>query len=674
MTLSPMTKLRTLAPYQKSAFVLVGVFLFAILVCFGLATREPDYPPNDGVIELPVEGMGSAFVGEYGEALIEPEGGLSLPDLATRSDWVRLHTRYIGFGAISKPIWIRVALENTTNKPITIRIDTRRVAFKQMQMFLTGDRGETQRKILDYTYEAPFSARPVNHRILVVDTELAPKETTMLYVRYRGIYNSVLPIRVAKPEAFERADKYELFWASLFYGLLGATFFLTILTWWLTGWRLSMSFGFFLLSSLLSIWSVEGYVDQLLIPTKTAMTARLTDTIYLINYGAILLISRNIFDLKHKAPWLDRISIWGIVIIFALALFHFFIGISSREVFVPLALSARVASLALHAAVGIWAVLNREKGGSVFALSAVLLTIASAYMVTDETFGYPYGGIPFTLRWLITIEIIAFATAIAQHVLGIRQERDAALKADLKATRERLRLNEALQESQSAYQLAQERASDLRHRLHSVSHDILQPLSSLKSAVVSADPASLENGQALSDAFEYLEALATENLPGQVGHHTEVSAKDKAPLSLVLDSIVTMFADDAAQKGIALDWDRDISEPCLVDPVLTMRAISNLVSNSIRHTDEGAVRLSVQAENAVITIKVVDTGKGMTAHECSAFLEEGVKGEGSTGSGLGLGIVRNAVAQLGGTFELHSEIGVGTTALLTIPAGPEDCL
>lgn len=651
----------------KTIFVLAGVFLFAFFTCFSLATREPVYPPNQGVIELPVEGMASKFLGEYGEGLVEPEGPLSVKDVATRSDWEKLNTRYIGFGAISQPIWIRAELKNLTDRPLTVRFDTRRVAFKRMQMFLSPDNGDTVQTILDYSYEAPFSERPVNHRILVTDAILAANESTTLYVRYRGIYNSVLPMRLASPQAFERADKHEVFWASMSYGLIGATFFLILLTWWLTGWRLSLSFGFFLLSSLLSIWSVEGYIDQLIIPTKTVMTARLTDTLYLINYGAILLISRNIFDLKTKAPRLDRVSIWAINAIFAFAAFHFFIGVPARDVFVPMALTARVSSLALHAYVGIWAVLNRENGGTAFSLSAVLLTVASIYMVMDETFGFPYGGIPFTLRWLVNIEIIAFATAIAQHVFGIRRERDAALKADLAATRERLRLSEALQQSQTDYQRARDRAGELRERLQTVSHDILQPLSSLKASVASVDPKSMEKGQALAEAFDYLEALATQNLPNSQVATAPVVDKEDVPLSLILSSVVAMFAEDAHKKGLDLTYVDNVTDDCLVDPLLTMRAVSNLVSNSIRHTQEGEIRITATLSADAIRIEVRDTGEGMTTAQLTSFLQSGVKGETSTGSGLGLAIVRDTMEQMGGDFDITSTKDEGTLATLKLP-------
>ena len=651
----------------RTAITLNVFILLSLVVCFLLTTREGEPVPNDGIIDLPVEGFSSRFVGLYGEALLDAPADATIKQISQSQSWQTLDTRYIGFGAISEPVWLRVTLRNLENQPITVRFDTRRVAFKSMQFFLTADEGTSAHQFLDYTYKAPFSERPVDHRILVADAELGPLEETVLYVHYEGLYNSVLPMRIAHPEAFERADKHEIFWASNFYGFIGATFFLTIITWWLTGWRLSISFGVFLIASLLSVWSVEGYVDQLVIPTKNAITAHLTDAIYLWTYGAILLLSRNLFDVRRKAPVLDRLLRFSIIGIFGISFVHLFIGIDSRNVFVPIALTCRVASLALHASVGVWAIYHREKGGTIFTMSAVLLTIASAYMVVDETFGFPYGGIPFTLRWLVTIEVIAFATAIVLNVAGVKRERDLALVADLRATREKLRLNEALRDSQSAYETARLRAFEYRNRLQSVSHDILQPLGSLKSALQQNLPPDSDARQPLNEAFEYLQALAQENLPAAQKNKTTSDEREETPVELVLDAVVAMFATEASEKDIDLKWDIDLDQSVSTDPILLMRAVSNLVANAIRYTQTGSVTLSASNSNTEVTIAVTDTGPGLSQDEITSIMQRGVSGSASDGSGLGLSIVQEAVDAMGGVFTLSSSPGAGTQAICIIP-------
>jgi len=523
--------------------------VISLVFCSLLSTREGAIPPNDGVITLPLEGFSSAFLGEYGEALYPADADATILDVSQSDDWQKLETRYVSFGSLADPAWLRVKLHNIKDEPITVRVDTRRVAFKWMNLYLTPDGGRTVNQFLDYSYDAPFSDRPINHRILVADVVLQPGEKTELYVHYEGLYISMLPIRVAAPRSFELADKHELVWSSLFYGFMLAAFFLTILTWSLTGWRLSVSVGVFLTFSLLSVWSVEGYIDQFLVPNKNQITAHLTDAIYLWNYAGLLLLSRNIFDLKPKAPIIDRIMLGAIYLILLISFLHLFVGVFPRHSFVVLSFAARVLSVALYAVVGIWAVANNEKGGTIFTVSAVLLTMAAAFTVFVDTFGFQQGGIPATMRNLVTIETVAFAIAIAQNVAAIRSERDAALVADLRATREKLRLNEALRDSQSAYERARLRAFDYRNRLQSVSHDILQPLSSLKAALYANLPADSDARKPLSEAFEYLQSLAYENLPAAKQAARAQGDENQTPVTLVMDAVVAMYVNDAAARA-----------------------------------------------------------------------------------------------------------------------------
>lgn len=655
------------APAVRVPLTLALVIAISLFVCSLLATREAPIPANDGVISLPLEGFSSAFLGEYGEALHPSDANATILDVNQRHDWEKLQTRYISFGALADPAWVRVKLQNTTDEPITVRVDTRRVAFKWMKLYLTPDGGQTVNQFLDYSYDDPFSNRPVNHRILVADMVLQPGEKTELYVHYEGLYISMLPIRVAAPSSFELADKYELVWSSLFYGFMVAAFFLTILTWSLTGWRLSVSLGIFLTVSLLSVWSVEGYIDQYLVPTKNQITEHLTDAIYLWNYVGLLLLSRNIFDLKLKAPILDQVMLWAIRLILLVSLLHLLFGIFPRDSFVVMSFAARVSSVALYAVVGIWAVANNEKGGTIFTASAVLLTMAATFTVLVDTFGFQQGGIPGTMRILVTIETIAFAIAIAQNVAAIRSERDAALVADLRATREKLRLNEALRDSQSAYERARLRAFEYRNRLQSVSHDILQPLSSLQAALHDNLPADSEARKPLIEAFEYLQALANKNLPAAKRVAGTQPGENETPISLVLDAVVAMFVSEAAAKGIDLKRHLAVEDTVSADPVLLMRTVSNLVANAIRYTSEGTVTVSAQKTDGNVTIEVRDTGPGLSRQQIEQVLQHGVSGEQSNGSGLGLSIVQEALDELGGSFELISTPGTGTIARCLIP-------
>ena len=111
------------------------------------------------------------------------------------------------------------------------------------------------------------------------------------------------------------------------------------------------------------------------------------------------------------------------------------------------------------------------------------------------------------------------------------------------------------------------------------------------------------------------------------------------------------------------------------DPLLIRRAVTNLLSNALRHTPAGGqVVLSVEQANAHgVVLKVSDTGCGIAPkdllRDCGAVscLSRGTA-RCAGGTGLGLAIVKSIAALHGGTFALESRPGQGTTALIHFPA------
>jgi two-component system heavy metal sensor histidine kinase CusS len=112
------------------------------------------------------------------------------------------------------------------------------------------------------------------------------------------------------------------------------------------------------------------------------------------------------------------------------------------------------------------------------------------------------------------------------------------------------------------------------------------------------------------------------------------------------------------------------------DPLLIRRALTNLLSNALRHTPSGGqIDLTVEdGPDRTVVLKVSDTGCGIQPadlpHDCGP---RPCPSRGAArcagGTGLGLAIVRSIAALHGGTFALESRPGQGTTAILHFP-GP----
>jgi signal transduction histidine kinase/CheY-like chemotaxis protein len=109
----------------------------------------------------------------------------------------------------------------------------------------------------------------------------------------------------------------------------------------------------------------------------------------------------------------------------------------------------------------------------------------------------------------------------------------------------------------------------------------------------------------------------------------------------------------------------------LTDEVALTSILRNLLSNGIKYTDRGEVRLSAQAAGDTVQITVSDTGIGIAAGLQRQVFEEfyQVPGVRRGGTGLGLPYARRLAQILGGDLELTSEAGAGTTVVLSLPHG-----
>jgi signal transduction histidine kinase len=107
----------------------------------------------------------------------------------------------------------------------------------------------------------------------------------------------------------------------------------------------------------------------------------------------------------------------------------------------------------------------------------------------------------------------------------------------------------------------------------------------------------------------------------------------------------------------------------LTDEVALTSILRNLLSNGIKYTDRGEVRLNVRVAGPSLEITVADTGMGIPPGLHERVFEEfyQVPGIRRGGTGLGLPYARRLAGLLGGDLDLTSEPGSGTTAVLRLP-------
>jgi len=129
----------------------------------------------------------------------------------------------------------------------------------------------------------------------------------------------------------------------------------------------------------------------------------------------------------------------------------------------------------------------------------------------------------------------------------------------------------------------------------------------------------------------------------------------------------------AHNSSVALIFEEPQDLPMLhTDEGKVAQILRNFISNSLKYTEQGEVRVSAERTGDAVTFSVSDTGIGIAPADQSRIFEDFVQVESalqkrSKGTGLGLPLSRKLAELLGGNVALRSQIGVGSMFSATIP-------
>lgn len=150
-----------------------------------------------------------------------------------------------------------------------------------------------------------------------------------------------------------------------------------------------------------------------------------------------------------------------------------------------------------------------------------------------------------------------------------------------------------------------------------------------------------------------------------------------SPISIVKDAMSLMHF-KAREKGLLLGFcnETDIPNAIQTDPVRLRQIAVNLIGNAIKFTDRGSIKVSLSCDpiRELLSLKVEDTGIGMTQEQISKLFHPFTQADTSTtrrfgGTGLGLRICQRLANMLGGDVKVDSRWGRGSTFVATVSTG-----
>ena len=243
---------------------------------------------------------------------------------------------------------------------------------------------------------------------------------------------------------------------------------------------------------------------------------------------------------------------------------------------------------------------------------------------------------------------------------------------------ENARLYENLKRQERATQRA-ERLASLGTLTAGLAHEIRNPLVSVKT-FLQLLPERL-NDTEFRTTFLEITTSEVERITRLLSQLLEF-ARPAEPqlrhedLGTVIEQMGLLVRNEAAKKQITLDWNAPEGLPKVVlDAEQIKQVLLNLLKNAVEATPEGGrVRMEVRPVRKAgtlqqVQVEVSDSGSGIPEEDLEKIFTPFFTTK-DTGTGLGLAIAHRIIEDHGGTMEVTSQVGRGTTFLITLPIDP----
>ena len=334
------------------------------------------------------------------------------------------------------------------------------------------------------------------------------------------------------------------------------------------------------------------------------------------------------------------------------------------------------------------------KGGEETLLSILNKTLKGmpSGMLTSALAIYDSTADKVTFLDFVKDNMLAFFLATGFSALSIiviilvllRKARKAEAAAKL-AANDTQKLNEKLE---IALKKAEDASLAKTSFLNNMSHDIRTPMN-----VILGYAQLMENelnGKDIPEVLEHLEKLQQSGnlLLSIINNVLDMARIESGRMEIdenycriedVWKSLFAVFDEKARKKNISLHYTMNVEhEHVLTDVTKIKEILVNILSNAIKYTPAGgSVMVYVdelpcdESGYMIVRIRISDTGIGMSQDYLTKIFEAFTREKNTTkskiaGTGLGMSIVKNYVDLLGGTIDVESELGKGSTFTVTL--------
>ena len=576
------------------------------------------------------------------------------------------------FGFEKSPIWLRLDLQNAENG-LQERILLMRTNFVT-EISVWHEQSGQVAKVLEQNLASPFSSRPIDYHHLATTLQLEPLADSTVWIRYRTTGITAMPLAVETNMSFTTLSSREMARNFAFYGVMIVLIFASLLALVITRARIFLWYLLYSGCVTIYIFHRDGYAFQLfwreygLWNSYASLPLAGLLTIFAAQF------TRAYLDTGSDMRRLDKVLL--AVIFFQAATISasaFFDGEPIKQmmtVSIPLSaiifLSAGLLGLA-------------KKGVSVLAFvlgwSGIVAASGVTFIAHWIDLEVTRAATLDTMRSAMVFDAVMMGIACFNVVMEWRREREQLMQDRIAAAERNASLRSRLGLLEQRYAAAQATAENSSKLVADTTHDLRQPLFALRSTILKMASNPKPETEELSQAeasLTYMETLVENNLLQALEASNAAKLKDEhTPAQRVLDTVATIFAEDAQAAGMVLEVvpsDAKIGS----GTAEVLRVLSNFVSNAIAYSGASKISLVARQASDGLMLEVIDDGCGIDDPQLTRISAREQRGEEASaqnpmGKGLGLSIVAELAERLGGEWRLDTELGKGTHAKLLLP-------
>jgi signal transduction histidine kinase len=152
--------------------------------------------------------------------------------------------------------------------------------------------------------------------------------------------------------------------------------------------------------------------------------------------------------------------------------------------------------------------------------------------------------------------------------------------------------------------------------------------------------------------------------------------KTEFDLNKVVQGLIEIHKPFAKEKGINILLDSDLSSKAFADPDKIEQVLENLISNAIKYTNEGEIRIQLIEHKNAVTVRVEDTGIGIGKEHLERLFDrfyrtDKARSRDKGGTGLGLAVVKGILRAHDSEIIVASEVGTGSAFSFTLSIRPQ---